>query len=362
HLIMDLNQVKQLLHQPRLIISGPCSAETREQIMGVGRALHATGRVHIFRAGIWKPRTRPGSFEGLGEKALPWLTELRQETGLPVTIEIARSQQVETALKYDIDFLWIGARTSVNPFSVQELADSLEGVQKPVFIKNPLNADIDLWTGAVERIRKSGIENIALIHRGFSRFGALKYRNEPLWSLVVEMRRRFPELPILCDSSHIAGNRNLLLEVSQKSLDLGYNGLMIETHPVPDEAWSDAQQQITPEQLVKLLDALSWRKEFTDKEEFNTALSELRSRIDAVDAEILELLAQRMRLADEIGENKKRNNITILQAKRWEEINERALAKCDTLNLSKRFIEDYFKAIHAESILHQNAVMNPKED
>jgi len=341
-----------------LIISGPCSAETEEQTVQTIERLAKTGKVDMVRAGIWKPRTRPGSFEGIGTKGLPWLQRARQLTGLPVMVEVATGKQVEDALHFDIDVLWIGARTTVNPFSVQEVADALRGVDVPVMVKNPINPDIELWTGAVERVAKAGIKQIGLIHRGFSSYGNTEYRNAPMWHLAIEMKRRTPGLMMINDPSHISGRRDILLDVAQKAIDLDMDGLIIETHIDPDKAWSDAKQQITPERLAELLDSIKWRHETTTEKDFITALEKLREQINHIDDELIQLLGQRMKIADLIGEYKKANNITILQTNRWNSILEKAFAKGDKLNLSKEFITKYYDAVHMESINHQNKIMN----
>jgi len=351
------NFIKSNSRAGGVIISGPCSAETEEQVLQTAQRLVATGKVDLFRAGIWKPRTRPGMFEGIGAAALPWLQQAKKITGLPTTVEIATAKQVEEALKFDVDVLWIGARTTVNPFSVQEVADALKGVDIPVLIKNPINPDIELWQGAVERIEKAGIKNIGLIHRGFSSYGNTEYRNAPMWHLAIEMRSRNLNKIFICDPSHIGGKRNLLQELSQKSIDLGYDGLMIETHITPDIAWSDAAQQITPEALKELLEKIIWRKEICDETEQNE-LQILRLQIDQLDDELLHILSKRMKIADTIGVYKKQNNITILQAARWNSILDRAFKKNIPLDLSVEFIKKYFEAVHLESIAHQNKVMN----
>jgi chorismate mutase len=341
-----------------LIISGPCSAETEEQTVQTIERLAKTGKVDMVRAGIWKPRTRPGSFEGIGTKGLPWLQRARQLTGLPVMVEVATGKQVEDALHFDIDVLWIGARTTVNPFSVQEVADALRGVDVPVLVKNPINPDIELWTGAVERVAKAGIKQIGLIHRGFSSYGNTEYRNAPMWHLAIEMKRRTPGLMMINDPSHISGRRDILLDVAQKAIDLDMDGLIIETHIDPDNAWSDAKQQITPERLAELLDSIKWRHETTTEQDFITALEKLREQINHIDDELIQLLGQRMKIADQIGEYKKANNITILQTNRWNSILEKAFAKGEKLHLSKEFITKYYDAVHMESINHQNKIMN----
>src|SRR5258707_11213765 len=323
--------VQQKWHKRPLIISGPCSAETEAQVLETAVRLAATGKVDILRAGIWKPRTRPGSFEGIGTKGLPWLQQARKKTGLPVAVEVATGKQVEDALHFDIDILWIGARTTVNPFSVQEVADALRGTDVPVLIKNPINPDLELWTGAVERIAKAGIKQIGLIHRGFSSYGNTEYRNAPMWHLAIEMKRRNPELLMINDPSHISGRRDILLDVAQKAIDLDMDGLIIESHIDPDKAWSDAKQQITPERLAELLDSIKWRHETTTEKEFITALEKLREQINHIDDELMQLLGQRMKIADKIGEYKRDNNITILQTNRWNSILERAFVKGDKL-------------------------------
>src|SRR5215468_6409633 len=291
-----------------LIISGPCSAETEEQVLETATRLAKTGKVDIMRAGIWKPRTRPGSFEGIGTKGLPWLQHAKKLTGIPVAVEVATAKQVEDALHFDVDVLWIGARTTVNPFSVQEVADALRGADVPVLIKNPINPDLELWIGAVERIAKAGINQIGLIHRGFSSYGNTEYRNAPMWHLAIEMKRRNPELMIINDPSHICGRRDILQDVAQKAIDLDYDGLIIESHIDPDKAWSDAKQQITPERLAELLNSIKWRHETTTEKDFIDALAKLREQINHIDDEVMQLLGQRMRIADQVGRYKKDNN------------------------------------------------------
>lgn len=341
-----------------LIISGPCSAETEEQVLETAARLANTGKVDVLRAGIWKPRTRPGSFEGIGTKGLPWLQQAKKLTNLPVAVEVATAKQVEDSLHFGVDILWVGARTTVNPFSVQELADALRGVDIPVLIKNPINADLELWTGAVERIAKAGISKIGLIHRGFASYGNTQYRNAPMWHLAIEMKRRNPELMIINDPSHICGRRDLLMEVAQEAIDLDFDGLMIESHIDPDHAWSDAKQQVTPERLAEMLSEIKWRSEDVPSESFHLALDKLREQINHLDDELMQLLSQRMKIADEIGNYKKNNNVTILQTNRWNEILERAYQKSDKLGLSREFITRYMDAVHMESINRQNAIMN----
>lgn len=340
------------------IISGPCSAETEYQVLETARRLAATGKVDLMRAGIWKPRTKPGMFEGVGAIGLSWLQQAKKETGLPITVEVATARHVEEALQHEVDVLWIGARTTVNPFSVQEIADALVGVNVPVLIKNPINPDLELWSGAIERIRKAGIEKIGLIHRGFSSYANTEYRNAPMWQLPIEMKRRFSDMLLICDPSHICGNRTLLQQVAQKSIDLDFSGLMIESHIDPDHAWSDASQQITPEQLNTMLQNLVWRSVKNEDAAFMSALQKLREQVDQLDDELLSLMAQRMKMADKIGIYKKENQMTILQTERFNAILQRAFAKADQLGLSREFIQRYFDAVHMESINHQNNVMN----
>jgi len=342
-LIYKLVNMGILVKKAPLIISGPCSAETEEQVIQTAQRLAATGKVDILRAGIWKPRTRPGSFEGIGTKGLPWLQQAKKETGLPVAVEVATGKQVEDALHFDVDVLWIGARTTVNPFSVQEIADALRGVKVPVLIKNPLNPDLELWVGGMERIAKAGIEELGLIHRGFSSYGNTEFRNAPMWHLAIEMKRRFPGIPMINDPSHICGRRD---------------SLIIESHIDPDNAWSDAKQQITPEVLKEMLEAIRWRKEDIASVEFHTALEKLRQQINQLDDELLQVLSTRMKVAQKIGEYKKNNDITILQTNRWNEILKRAVAKGNKMGLSDDFITKYMDAVHMESIQQQNKIMN----
>ncbi|MGN6195235.1 MAG: chorismate mutase [Ginsengibacter sp.] len=350
--------IQKVWNKRPLIISGPCSAETEEQVVETATRLAKTGKVDALRAGIWKPRTKPGMFEGIGVKGLPWLANAKKLSGLPIAVEVATAKHVEMALQFDVDILWIGARTTVNPFSVQEVCDALRGVDVPVLIKNPINPDLELWSGGIERLQKVGMKDIGMIHRGFSNYGNTEFRNAPMWHLPIEMKRRFPDMLIVCDPSHICGNRTGLHEVAQKSIDLDFGGLMIETHIDPDKAWSDAKQQITPEQLAEMLSNLKWRLENTDEKEFVNALTKLREQINQIDDELFSLLGQRMKISNKIGEYKRENNITILQTNRWNEILAKAFVKAEKLDLSKEFITKYFDAVHMESINHQNKIMN----
>lgn len=342
------------------IIAGPCSAETEEQVLETAHAL-AKQQIDLFRSGIWKPRTRPGSFEGVGKKGLKWLKTVQKETGLKVTTEVAKADHVYEALKLGIDALWIGARTTVNPFSVQEVADAIDGADVPVLIKNPINPDLKLWIGAIERIYKAGVTRLGVIHRGFSYHGDASYRNVPRWQIAIELKRRFPDLLMICDNSHICGRRDTLAEVAQKAMDLNYDGIMTEVHPRPDEAWSDAIQQITPAQFKKLVDGLVVRQASTDDEDYVEHIDHLRHEIDELDNELLNLLARRMQVVKGIGRYKKRNNIAILQTERWNEILEKAVAQGVAKGLSPGFVAVMLKAIHQESINHQHSIMNEEE-
>jgi chorismate mutase len=348
-------------HKP-FIISGPCSAETEEQLMKTAQKLSKSGRIRLLRAGIWKPRTKPGLFEGVGEKGLSWLANAGKETGIPTTTEVGNAKHVELISKYGIHSVWIGARTTVNPFLVEEIAQALRGTTIPVIIKNPVNPDLELWTGALERVRAYTSGPIAHIHRGFSTQHSGKYRNQPMWQLPIEMKRRFPDIPLFCDPSHICGNRHLLAYVAQRSIDLNFDGLMIESHINPDHAWSDAAQQITPDQLDLMLDQLIWRKPASEHAPFMDDLVRLRAEIDQTDDDLMQLLADRMILADKIGVLKKEHGITILQTERWNEILNRCLEKGLHMGLHADFIKNYINAVHMESIRHQNSVMNPPEN
>lgn len=339
------------------IIAGPCGAESREQVMEVAAALKDMG-VRLFRAGVWKPRTRPGKFEGRGEEALGWLKEMKQQYGLPVTVEVAESEHVELALKYGIDAIWIGARTTVNPFQVQHIADALKGVDIPVMVKNPVNPDVELWQGAIERFQVAGIKDVAAIHRGFSVYQAASaYRNQPNWPIPIELKRRNPDLPIFCDPSHITGNSALVAEIAQKAMDMGFEGLMIETHPNPAMALSDAAQQITPQALKSLLQNLVVREQHTSDANKSVDLEHLRQLMDSLDAEIIDLIARRMELSERIGEVKKDCNMTAYQPERWREIVETRGDRAERLNMQKEFIIALYQKIHDESIRRQLDVL-----
>lgn len=344
-----------------VIISGPCSAESEEQMLTTCKQLADTGKVDILRAGVWKPRTRPNSFEGVGSIGLKWLQKAKEETGLKTAVEVANIKHVYEALKHGVDILWIGARTTVNPFSVQEIADALQGIDATVLVKNPINADLELWIGAIERIYKAGITKIGAIHRGFSKYGETKYRNAPQWQIPIELKRRIPEVAMICDPSHICGNREMLEAVSQEAMDLNYEGLMIESHCDPSVALSDAKQQVTPERFKEIVTGLVLRKDKLEGKEAAATIEMLREEIDHFDDEILHLLSKRMEVAENIGRYKKEKGMTILQTDRWNHIIQDAMEKGQKFGLSEEFIERYLKAVHQESINHQNEVMNVKD-
>ncbi len=341
-----------------ILISGPCSAETEEQVLETARRLKKSTSTQVFRAGIWKPRTRPGSFEGIGVEGLKWLKKVKQETGLKTATEVANSKHVFEAMKYEVDILWIGARTTVNPFAVQEIADALEGVDIPIMVKNPINPDVELWCGAIERISKAGISRIAAIHRGFSSYAETKFRNAPNWQLPIELKRRRPEIPIICDPSHISGKSELLQEISQRAMDLNFEGLMIESHITPDKAWSDARQQITPEEVDTLIKNLVLRRMDAKSNGFLQELEGYRSEIDRLDDELMRVLDQRMQVSEQIGSCKKENRVTIFQSGRWDNILEKSFIAGAKRGLSKEFIRKLFSAIHQESINKQTDIMN----
>ncbi|TNF47162.1 MAG: 3-deoxy-7-phosphoheptulonate synthase [Bacteroidetes bacterium] len=352
-------ELKRLIaNQPKpFVIAGPCSAESKEQMIATAKEIAEKAAVSVLRAGIWKPRTRPDSFEGIGEEALPWLVEAGKITGLPVTTEVANKDHVEKALSAGVDILWIGARTTVNPFAVQEIADALQGVHIPVMIKNPVNPDLELWIGAFERLEKAGITDLVAIHRGFSFYNHPKYRNVPNWEIPIAFRERNSQIPMICDPSHITGNRGMVAEVAQKALDLNFDGLMIETHLDPDHALSDPAQQVTPNSLKYLLDSLILR---TSNVPVNARdfLIEMRDKIEVIDDRIFELLTARMALSEEVGQFKKENKITVLQQEHWAHLIQNRLSKAQDINLTQIFIRQIMDAIHQESIRHQVKIMN----
>lgn len=340
-----------------LVIAGPCSAETEDQVLKIAHELKKSD-VSIFRAGIWKPRTRPGGFEGVGEIGLKWLQKAKAETGLLMATEVATAAHVKLALEHDIDVLWIGARTTVNPFAVQEIADALQGTDKIVLLKNPVNPDLSLWIGGLERLYNANIKKLGVIHRGFSTYEKTKYRNNPEWQIAIDLQNRFPDLPLICDPSHITGKRDMIQEVSQQALDLNYDGLIIETHIDPDNAWSDAAQQVTPATLKQMFINLRVRKVTDDESEYNQKMAKLRMQIDEFDGKLLEILGNRMKVADKIGLLKKEKNVAILQNQRWNEILGKMILEGEEKGLSNEFVMQLFKAIHQESISHQEKVIN----
>lgn len=340
-----------------LVIAGPCSAETEDQLLTIAHQLKDTDAT-VLRAGIWKPRTRPGNFEGVGALGLKWLQKAKEETGMLITTEVANANHVDLALKHDVDILWIGARTTVSPFIVQEIADALKGTDKIVLIKNPVNPDLPLWLGAVERFYEADVKKLGVIHRGFSTYEKTTYRNNPEWQIPIDLQNKFPDLPLILDPSHIAGRRDLIFDLCQTALDLNYDGLMIETHYDPDNAWSDAKQQITPKSLDQLTVDLKIRKEEGDAVEFKNKLNTLRTQIDVIDNKLVEVMGKRMKIADSIGALKKKNNVAILQNKRWNEILGKMILDGEEHQLSEEFILKIYKAIHQESINHQKKVIN----
>jgi chorismate mutase len=348
-----LNEFK--LSHP-FVIAGPCSAETEEQVLKIAHELKDSD-VSVFRAGIWKPRTRPGGFEGVGEIGLKWLKKAKAETGLLMGTEVATAAHCKLALENDIDVLWVGARTTANPFAVQEIADTLKGTDKIVLIKNPVNPDMALWLGGVERLYAAGIKKLGVIHRGFSTYEKTKYRNIPEWQIAIELQNKFPDLPLIIDPSHITGNREMILEVTQEALDLNYDGMIIETHNDPDNAWSDAAQQVTPAVLKQIFKDLKVRKTSGDND-YDQKMTKLRANIDVLDANLLDLLGKRMKVADEIGQVKKDNNVAILQNNRWNEIQEKMVSEGGKKGLTEEFIVRLFKDIHQESIEHQEKILN----
>ena len=357
---MDFSRIKDWnnFKTRPFLISGPCSAETEEQMQTTCQQLAQSGKVNLLRAGIWKPRTRPNAFEGVGKEALTWLKQAGIDNNLPVATEVANAQHVEACLKAGIDILWIGARTTVNPFSVQEVADSLKGVDIPILVKNPVNPDLQLWIGALERIHQAGVTKLGAIHRGFSSFQKTAYRNVPKWEIPIELKATFPEIDIICDPSHIAGNRSLLATVAQKAMDLEMTGLMIESHINPDEAWSDAKQQINPESLNELIGNLTIRSTEASSFETSSELTAFRKIIDEIDESLIQTLVSRMALSEKIGQYKLDNNVTILQIKRWEEIKKTRMEHGHSEGLNNEFVKNLLQLIHKESIRQQTDVMN----
>ena len=339
-----------------LVIAGPCSAETESQVLQIAHDLKNSD-VSIFRAGIWKPRTRPGNFEGVGSIGLKWLQKVKKETGLLITTEVANANHVKIALDHDVDVLWIGARSTVSPFIVQEIADALQNTDKIVLLKNPVNPDLSLWYGGIERLYSANIKKLGVIHRGFSTYSKTKFRNNPEWQIPIELQNKFPDLPLICDPSHICGRRDIIEETSQKALDLNFDGFMIETHNDPDNAWSDASQQITPKMLIKLMKDLVIRKESVQERSFIKELENLRVKIDDADSQILDILGNRMKVSDEIGKIKKKQNVAILQSERWRNILKKMISDGKRKGLSEDFILKIFKAIHQESINHQEKIL-----
>lgn len=340
-----------------LVIAGPCSAETEDQVLKIAHELKDS-KVSVFRAGIWKPRTRPGGFEGVGEIGLKWLQKAKAETGLLMGTEVATAAHCKLALEHDIDVLWVGARTTANPFAVQEIADTLKGTDKIVLVKNPVNPDLALWLGGVERLHMAGIEKLGVIHRGFSTYEKTKYRNIPEWQIAIELQNKFPDLPLIIDPSHITGDRKMIFEVTQEALDLNYDGMIIETHYDPDNAWSDAAQQVTPEVLKQIIKDLTIRKTDDTTDQYTQKMTKLRANIDVLDANLLELLGKRMKVADEIGQVKKDANVAILQNNRWNEILGKMILEGEKKGLTEEFVLRMFKAIHQESIGHQEKIFN----
>ncbi len=335
-----------------LVIAGPCSAETEEQVLETARILAAEG-IRIYRAGLWKPRTKPGGFEGVGEKGIPWLQRVKRETGMYTATEVATRQHVETALKGDVDLLWIGARTAANPFAMQEIADALRGVDVPVLVKNPVSPDLELWIGAIERIHNAGIRRLGAIHRGFTSIDKSIYRNHPMWAIPIELHRRIPTLPIFCDPSHIGGKRELIAPLSQQAMDIGFDGLIIEAHCSPDTAWSDKAQQVTPDALAYILRNLVIREQTVTTD----SLNELRAQIDKLDDQLLELLVRRMRVSRDIGQYKKEHDMPILQAQRYEELLARRASQAVELGMDREFMRTVMQAIHEESVRQQMEVL-----
>ena len=339
----------------KLVIAGPCSAETPEQIEKIVAGMMSWYKPDVFRAGIWLPRTRPGTFEGVGAEGLKWMEIVREALDIPVTVEVANAKHVEEALKANVDILWVGARTTVNPFSVQEICDALKGVDVPVMVKNPINPDLALWKGALERLNKAGITKLAAIHRGFSSIMKSQYRNNPEWDYALRLKEEFPDLPIICDPSHIGGSRDLIEPISQQAYNLGLDGLMIETHNEPDTAWSDAKQQVTPARFTEIINNLVVRDSVKNHPELKNVLDQLREHVDVIDMQVLDLLQQRFDHIESIGEYKGKNNLTVFQRDRWQKVTSERIKLGMSKNMSEEFMKDFLDAIHAESIRKQQA-------
>ena len=340
-----------------LVIAGPCSAETEDQVMTIAQQLKDSD-VSYFRAGIWKPRTRPGNFEGVGALGLKWLKRVKQETGLKIATEVANTTHVKIALEHDVDLLWIGARSTVSPFLVQEIADALQGTDRVVLVKNPVNPDLALWLGGIERLYAANIKKLGAVHRGFSTYEKTRYRNNPEWQIAIELQNRFPDLPLICDPSHITGKREMVFDIAQTALDLNYDGLMVETHTDPNNAWSDAVQQVTPDHLMMMMEDLKIRKSTDTEADYKAALNTMRTQIDVIDHQLIEMLGKRMKVADQIGILKKQKNVAILQSKQWNETLGKMILEGEGHQLSQEFVLRVFKAIHQESINHQKSMMS----
>lgn len=351
---LDQNWIKQF--EKPLVIAGPCSAESEKQVMEIAERMDRN-YMQVFRAGIWKPRTKPGSFEGVGAIGLNWLKRVKDEFNMPIATEVANASHAKLALEFDVDYLWIGARSTVNPFTIQEIAESLRDTDKIVLVKNPVNPDLDLWIGALERLAAQGIKNLGVIHRGFSSHNKSKYRNNPQWQIALELKDRFPNIPILGDPSHITGRRDLIAEVAQQAFNLEYNGLMVEVHNNPDEAWSDAKQQITPEALKDILVDIILRKKNDNSDDFSAKLNRYRGEIDELDNQLLGLLAARMDVAKKIGNLKKEHNVAIFQPDRWNVLKNLAIRNGERMGLSEDFLEHLLVSIHKESVELQNKIM-----
>lgn len=342
------------------VVAGPCSAESEEQIMETAKGLKEMG-INVFRAGIWKPRTHPGCFEGVGAEGLKWLQKVKSEYGLKVATEVAGEKHVAECLRHGVDLVWLGARTTANPFLVQEIADALKGTDIPVLVKNPVNADLDLWIGALERLSRAGVRKLGVIHRGFSTFDKIRYRNDPQWQVAIELRSRYPELPFFVDPSHLGGHKDYIREISQRSLDLGFEGLMIESHCNPSVALSDAKQQLTPSELSDLLyNQIVVREKDSDAPEWKENIDHLRAKIDVIDENILYALGSRMNVSRQIGEYKKENNIAIIQAARWDKVLSKVVEKGSDYGLTEKFLKDVFAAIHEASVEVQNEIISGK--